>query len=645
MTHLYPQNIRHNANNAEYNAMPRPVRYRVAPAAPKGNAAGAARTAEPEPAKKAATNQVTQVEVVSDTSSDIYGLSDREIERQATRRASGGTTHAKPQQAKALEDSKTRRDAAMSRLDDLSSTSALEGPSTLRKASSSTVRAARRSSSRLRRSAPDASGLDVMDDSELFGGDFDDLDVDITLGEDSVLAGDQRSTDTSSFNVGLFRRGRPRQSSIVGRDDAPIRPSSRGPNTPSISTTFNIGTFKRRAREQSILGSRRKARLEPDETEPIANKDEPEDSVIGSDEEVIPESVIGSPSRRRTRGSDMRDREPSLPAMDTSREEGSSRKRKSTEGQDGSSKRPVLASSDVRQDSIESDSELSLPPLDDIPSTPDHDTARRAVVDDDDDILAPPASSSSSDASPTSWPSLRNLPRNRHRRAPSDSRKTPAPAHGEDVLSDMSSPPSLTHSPNYVAGKTKNTRGAAAASKNARKASPKLTTAELTAMLPKRRQRTARDDQSDDEFNSTIVANEADELSYVEGSRARRARRHARPLADSNAPLARVQATKGDKRRARRTYGSRATAGSDKENQDGEGEGETIQVAADEEYRSDDALADETLDATEGHGELTGKLSEELQQAAQKFKEVDRWQMEFEEVTEPSSSPGAGAAR
>ncbi|TLS24130.1 hypothetical protein PpBr36_08692 [Pyricularia pennisetigena] len=623
--------------------MPRPVRSRVAPAAPKGNAAGAAPAAEPEPAKKAAASQVTQVEAVSDTSSDIYGLSDREIERQAIRRASGGTAHAKPQQAKALEESRTRRDAAMNVLDDLSSTSPLEGPSTARKASSTTVRASRRSSSRLRRSAPDASGLEVMDDSELFGGNFDDLDMDISLGEDSVLAGGQRSTDTSSFNVGLFRRGRPRQSSIVGRDDAPIRPSSRGPNTPSISTTFNIGTFKRRAREQSILGSRRKARQEPDETEPPADEERPGDSDIGSDEEVIPESVIGSPSRRRTRGSDIRDREPSLPAVDTSPEEGSSRKRKSTEGQDGSSKRPARESIDVPQDSIESDSELSLPPLDDTPSTPGHDTARRAVVDEDDDILAPPASSSSSDASPISWPSLRNLPRNRHRRALSDSRKTPAPAHGEDVLSDMSSPPSLTHSPNYAAAKTKNTRGAATA-KNARKASPKLTTAELTAMLPKRRQRTARDDQSDGEFDSTTVANEADELSYVEGSRARRARRPAGPLAGPNAPVARAQATKGHKRRARRTYGSRATAGSDKENQDGEGEGDTIQVAADEEYCSEDALADDTLDATEGHVELPGKLSEELQQAAQKFKEVDRWEMEFEEVTE-SSSPEAAAAR
>ncbi|TLD06466.1 uncharacterized protein PgNI_08873 [Pyricularia grisea] len=625
--------------------MPRPVRSRVAPAAPKGNAAGVTRAADPEPAKKAATTQASQVDAVSDTSSDIYGLSDREIERQATRRASGGTAQVKSQQAKALGDSKTRRDAAMSRLDDLSSTSALEGPSTVRKASSTTVRATRRSSSRLRRSAPDASGLDVMDDSELFGGDFDDLDVDISLGEDSVLAGGQRSTDTSSFNVGLFRRGRPRQSSIVGRDDAPIRPSSRGPNTPSISTTFNIGTFKRRAREQSILGSRRKARQEPDETEPAGEEEQLEDSEIGSDEEVIPESVIGSPSRRRTtRGSDIRDREPSLPAVDTSPEEGSSRKRKSTDGQDGSSKRPALASGDVPQDSVESDSELSLPPLDDTPSTPGHDTARRTAVDDDDDILAPPASSSSSDASPTSWPSLRNLPRNRQRRALSDSRKTPAPVHGDDALSDMSSPPSLTHSPNYVAAKNKNTRGAAAAAKNAHKASPKLTTAELTAMLPKRRQRTVRDDQSDDEFDSTIVANEADELSYVEGSRARRARRPARPLAESKAPIARAQMTKGGKRRARRTYGSRANAGSDKENQDGEGEDDTIQVAADEEYRSEDALADETMDATEAHVELPGVLSEELQQAAQKFKEVDRWEMEFEEVTEPSS-PGAAAAR
>jgi ATP-dependent RNA helicase MRH4 len=75
-----------------------------------------------------------------------------------------------------------------------------------------------------------------------------------------------------------------------------------------------------------------------------------------------------------------------------------------------------------------------------------------------------------------------------------------------------------------------------------------------------------------------------------------------------------------------RTYSRRS---SDKEN---EGEGEDN----DGEEGADDETFDQTTDSVR---EVFA--AEELQQAAKKFKEVDKWELDFEEVVQSSSPAGA----
>ncbi|KUJ19182.1 uncharacterized protein LY89DRAFT_581568 [Mollisia scopiformis] len=77
---------------------------------------------------------------------------------------------------------------------------------------------------------------------------------------------------------------------------------------------------------------------------------------------------------------------------------------------------------------------------------------------------------------------------------------------------------------------------------------------------------------------------------------------------------------------AKRTYG-RANQTSDKEN---------------EEVDPDDSLAplpDDGNDSPENSLELEKRVGKELKQAARKFAEVDKWELEFEDVTASSSSP------
>ncbi|KAK2072204.1 hypothetical protein P8C59_006575 [Phyllachora maydis] len=263
-------------------AMPRPKRSRVA-------------SANASSGKKSRTGPAAEP-VDNDISSDIYDVSDREKERKKQRareavaaardvqpasacrttrrgRISAGAPP-KAQQAKTLEQARTRRDAAMDRLDQLTSTTTAGSWPTDRTVDSPgdvesppRVETGRSAAAPLRRSRPtDLSGLDLdddvfgdLDDSLGLGQDSLDLDVDVDEEQRRATARHTSTGTTSSFNLALFRR-RARQSSIVGPDDAPIRPSSRGPNTPSIGATLNLGNFRRRAREPSILATAQKAR-------------------------------------------------------------------------------------------------------------------------------------------------------------------------------------------------------------------------------------------------------------------------------------------------------------------------------------------------------------------------------------------------
>ncbi|KAM4054721.1 ATP-dependent RNA helicase [Hirsutella rhossiliensis] len=460
----------------------------------------------------------------------------------------------------------------------------------------------------------DTTGLDLADD-DVFG----DLDDSFADGE---MPRGRRSGDSSSLAMSHFKP-RSRQSSIVGRNDPPIRPSSRGPTTPALASSFNIGLFRRRVREPSILGTSRKPRLEAETT--TTN-----DSDVGSEASFEPEAE-STPlnGRRPTRRSPQVERE-------TSPAQSSSRKRKSVEASDDSD-RPDKTSRlepDAGRAEIDSDSELSILAS---PSPPPPGLLPRPVTPViQDEINAPPASSDS-EGDVDVWPDIHVLARRRRR--PSVN----SPLRAEN-LSEVSSPPSLTHSPNYVAEKATRQRGR---STTRRQQSPKITTADLTNLLPKRRHKRIRNSlglESDEELDTTDLAQDEDELSYLDARAARR-RKGSRPpsRAASARPASRARANSSvlkpkqtpaslrQSARSNKTYRRRS---SDKENEsDGDEEGESALMP----------LPDNTFDeAGTGDSESPSNASaDELKQAARKFMEVDKWELEFEEVVEPPSPQDA----
>ncbi|KAL2886537.1 ATP-dependent RNA helicase mrh-4 mitochondrial [Ceratocystis lukuohia] len=271
--------------------------------------------------------------------------------------------------------------------------------------------------------------------------------------------------------------------------------------------------------------------------------------------------------------------------------------------------------------------------------------------------MAPPMSSSSDTGSPVAWPPIRDVARRRRIAAPTTPIRAREGFHGHvdsGGSSPLSSPPSLTHSPNYAP-----TRQAKGKSRHTHKPPPpKVLTAELQTLLPQRRTRTQHSNVHEPEPN-----NDEDEL-----SRPARRKGTGRPPSRSNAassgptpttpaPAAPVTTLAQRKRmqfepsrRISRTYGTRNAHTSVPH---GDGEEDVVSIPDGEahaEYEGENAerstfqpLPDDTFtqdDATSSGSTSNGKSSE-LKQAVKKFKEVDRWEMEFEEVTEPESPPNA----
>ncbi|KAL1839737.1 hypothetical protein VTJ49DRAFT_1203 [Mycothermus thermophilus] len=617
--------------------MPRP-RPKKSLAAAASTTKGKARAASPTPQEQQQQSSTTPPPATKVAapraavpSSDIYDVSDREKERIAQRvaettKTSGRTTRASQHlklnsdQTRALDSALQRRDEAMGRLDDLSSTSQLNPPG------STDPEPMQPEPTRGR--APrltDVSGLDLDDD--LYAN------LDETLDDTEAVIPDSqtgyRSADTSTFSIGMFRR-RPRQSSIMGRDDPPIRPSSRGQMTPSISSTINFGNFRRRAREPSVVGTARKARAERSVSRgPQASR---QASILGDGDDSGPdgESTPLGQARRRTRSSH---------AADALRDESpvrSSRKRKSLEShQDGREKRHAAdtepeAQADVPLQSIEVEVERT-------PSPPRGRTRQRSpgpfsTPTRDDPDMAPPLSSSGSESdSPVALPPLDNLAHRTYhtRKPPTHVAKTPE--LDDASSSELSSPPSLTHSPNFAPAKPAPQRKPAPPPQQPKK----LTTADLTALLPRRRHKpSSRARDSNDPFDldgsEDEAVNDNDETFHVDSRAAARRKKTRQPPSRSAAnrqAKTNGGAGAGPKKRAVRTYGS--AANEDKENENVEDE---IVVGG-----SDDAE-----DGGDGEVELPARekplLGEELQKAAKKFKEVDQWQLSFEMVE--SSSPG-----
>ena len=184
-----------------------------------------------------------------------------------------------------------------------------------------------------------------------------------------------------------------------------------------------------------------------------------------------------------------------------------------------------------------------------------------------------------------------------------------------------------------------------------------ISTANLQNLLPRRRNRQVHDadggfdipESSDAELDSEIAGDE-DELSFVAPVRRKGGimpvgRREAKPT--STEPGRKVFAKSRVKMKARGKFkdaGSVKTYShhlSDKENvfvieedRVGNGGSRTLYRIGDE-----DMAGDQDEHVGMKVGALSAKAKRELITLTKKFKEVDEWQMEFEEVTASSSSP------
>ncbi|KAH8673842.1 hypothetical protein BX600DRAFT_456333 [Xylariales sp. PMI_506] len=534
--------------------------------------------------------------------------SDHEEESTNLRRSSRGLN---PRPTAAIEDARQKRDSAMQRLENITSTSSLAENTTAEgedsEGSSVEVEMGRRATATPAHGrAVEMSGLDLDDEM------FDDLN---TTFDTAGTASAQRSHDTSTLSVSHFKR-RPRAASFLSRDDGTLRPSSRaGPNTPAFSSTFNIGMFKRRAREPSILGTAQKPRAErpvPQSDSGDKSDNDPEDDGEVEKDNFDPEAE-STPLRRSNRQSGASVVDAELLVLPNPK----TRKRKSTEAHEERARSSPFAEQEPAGQ-LESEFRSSPPALDRISSR----TATPAL----DEDIAPPESSGSEDEAEV-WPPIQCLARSRPKRSASTLRRTPA---RDDSPSDMSSPPSLTYSPNYAEDspppQRKQTR------RSASKTETKVTTAHLTGLLPRRRNRSARTDQfgledSDPEIDTSGLGDDDDELTHID---ARTRRRAARPLsraasASRNANTrgrAAERKGKATERRTTRTYGK---VSSDQEN---EGENE-----------SPDQAEDDGIVAAETSEMMVARIGDELKNAARKFAEVDRWELDFEEMTQSSSPP------
>ncbi|MBE3111042.1 MAG: hypothetical protein IMZ46_11125 [Acidobacteria bacterium] len=465
---------------------------------------------------------------------------------------------------------------------------------------------------RLRRN--EVSGLDLdLDEADLFASMYSGIDRPPSRG--------RSANNTSTISAGQFVR-RSRAPSVVSRDGGPIRPSSRGVNTPSVSSTFNFGRFRRRAREPSILSMDRRTRRETLSDEELDD--------LELEGEFAPDAESTPLERRRSRAAAPESIEPA-PRTSGVR----SRKRKSIEMEGEEEvrleKSPRVEQAeedgennedgpdDVEEDaasvsdgpgleddaaSVSDDSSLSSLSSPRSPGSPIPDRGRPTTPVNLDEIMAPPASSGSEAAE---WPSIRKLARRRRRMSPS----TPLRAGLTDYASDVSSPPSLTHSPNFPQPK----KGAKPRGRQAkRQPSPSPLTAHLASLLPQRRAKQIRGEADDvdsgDDIDVSRLADDEDELAFTHTrSRTRNASRtgsRARQPQSANKKQAPASG-----RRVTQTYGGRDSA--------------------------DDSFGPLPDDSFEGAGLVIEDPRDELRKAASKFREVDRWELEFEEVTREAS--------
>ncbi|KAK4190427.1 hypothetical protein QBC35DRAFT_490326 [Podospora australis] len=635
---------------------PRPKRARAGAAATRA-ASIAAETehnqssATPPPIVRPTASAAKDNQTQAGFDSDIYDVSDREKERMKQRSAKKGaastdhTLELNSDETRVLESARRKRDGIMARLDNLTSTTTAdddgeEAECSRRESVTNSARPPR---------LTDASGLDLDDDSEMFGSLDDSLGLDDDETEHAIDESTRggRSANTSTFSVGMFRMRRPRQSSVAGRNDAPIRPSSRSGMTPSVSTTLDFGNFRRRAREPSILGSVRKQRTQRSVSrgsQASRNRD-----VLDRDDDAEPdgESPPFKPAKGATDAVADSEVEASPIAAFRKRKslethENNREKRQSLEQPGEGEPAPRDEEDEVIHQSIEIE---GRPPVSSPLSSIRGDALERLSTPtlDNDPDMAPPLSSSEDEASsPVCFPPLESLAANRKHNTRPQSRQaaqTPELVDNDDASSTLSSPPSLTHSPNFGATRT---RGAAAAvatvatkkKKPTAAPAPKpITTADLTSLLPRRRHTrssAAKNNNSNDPFDLDASENEDYSLPSLPKKTTSKKKQ---PLskASGNAK-GKETAASAKAKKAKRTYGSLRV-------EDQENLGEQIVVgSSDNEAEEQGQQEGEEESRSETSVELKERLGEELQKAYKKFKEIDKYELTFE-VVERGSSP------
>jgi hypothetical protein len=431
------------------------------------------------------------------------------------------------------------------------------------------------------------------------------------------------SRNVSTLSLGNFKR-RPRQPSILGRS---ARSSSIGfdPDraTPAQpSSAWKIGNFKRRARESSILGSAQKQRQDRAYDNGDEDDFNPEDESTPLNlSKAVPMSTSSAvsssnPRKRKLSAERLSKRSPAEPSLRGLQEP-----------------EAALTDAPLSDEDAEENDIPSSPPEAPIPSI----EARNR--DPMNETLALPQGSSPPESPADSPPVSRLTGRSQSQdyqprgRRPFRGRTPPRAT----LDSPISSPPPLTHSPNRPA------RATARATPKSRarwQAAPPSTfsTAQLQTLLPRRRRQLNRDPyeigSSDDEVDISGLASDNDELTNL--SVAPQSRRPAGLFIRRPAPLRKpakpraASKPRAEAARGRTTYVSRANGTSDKENG---------------QYDPDDSLAPLPDDA-ERNGSLENSLEfeqvKELKEAAKKFKEVDKWELEFEDVIASSSSPLGG---
>jgi ATP-dependent RNA helicase MRH4 len=166
----------------------------------------------------------------------------------------------------------------------------------------------------------------------------------------------------------------------------------------------------------------------------------------------------------------------------------------------------------------------------------------------------------------------------------------------------------------------------------------------LAKLLPQRHIQRARspvDGDSDEELDTAGLGQDEDELHHLDASRRRKqgsrpdSRATSRGGRRAQPALKEKETPAMNTRRATRHSQTYSRHSSDKENrsEDGEEDGE-------EEESRFVPLPEDSFTGEAGDISILS-ASNELNQAKAKFKDVDRWELEFEEASEPPSPAGA----